>query len=531
MRDAWRLARVQWMGMLGLNRALHGPKRAAAVAKWVLLAAVIGLSVPVSLGSYYYLMAGGLAALGQLRLFPSVALAVCALLALITSAPRAGDALLAFKDYDRVLSLPVSLRAVAASRVMLVMSMEMLYALVAMAPAGAVYAYLARPPLIFYPIYIAAMLAAPAIPTVVGSAVGALLSRLVAGRRGGKTLHLIVLLAVTLGFMSLSMTSAAPERMAARLTDLGGLLGGAINRLYPLAPLFTAAVADLNLGAAALFVALSMGALWGATELLALSMRGAHEKLAAVPAAGRRGGGRVSSSPPLGALYAKEMRRYFASVIYVFNTGFGSILMVMGAVALRVMGLGKVLAMLEIAVPGGLPTGALLAAALSAMVTTVNTTGTTISLEGKHVWILKSLPLPAACLLLAKALVCLTMSLPFVALSVAIVAGALPLTAADIALMLLLPSLYAVFSALIGLWFNLRWHRFDWSNETAVVKQSMGALVPMLLSFALLAGPVMLYIRFPAARVEWLTAALVAAIDGLLALHLLRRGDALVRAL
>ena len=44
-------------------------------------------------------------------------------------------------------------------------------------------------------------------------------------------------------------------------------------------------------------------------------------------------------------------------------------------------------------------------------------------------------------------------------------------------------------AAVVGLWGNLRFHRFDWSNETAVVKQSLGALIPVLLGMLLTMAP------------------------------------------
>ena len=73
MRDAFLLFRVQWTGMVGLNRALHGRRKAGALIKWIAIAALVSIYLPGALGMYCYLMASGLQAVGQLRLFPSVA--------------------------------------------------------------------------------------------------------------------------------------------------------------------------------------------------------------------------------------------------------------------------------------------------------------------------------------------------------------------------------------------------------------------------------------------------------------------------
>lgn len=42
----------------------------------------------------------------------------------------------------------------------------------------------------------------------------------------------------------------------------------------------------------------------------------------------------LKSSTPLIALYKKDFKRYFASAVYVMNTGFGVVIMVLGAIAL-----------------------------------------------------------------------------------------------------------------------------------------------------------------------------------------------------
>ena len=45
--------------------------------------------------------------------------------------------------------------------------------------------------------------------------------------------------------------------------------------------------------------------------------------------------------------------------------------------------------------------------------------------------------------------------------------------------LLALPLAVAVFSAQFGLLCNLKWHRFDWTNEATVIKQSLAAALPI----------------------------------------------------
>ena len=51
-----------------------------------------------------------------------------------------------------------------------------------------------------------------------------------------------------------------------------------------------------------------------------------------------------------------------------------------------------------------------------------------------------------------------------------------------------------VFGALLGVVTNLRFPKFDYINETAVIKNSMSVMITMFASWGVLAAPVILYV-------------------------------------
>ena len=70
-------------------------------------------------------------------------------------------------------------------------------------------------------------------------------------------------------------------------------------------------------------------------------------------------------------------------------------------------------------------------------------------------------------------------------------------TAAEAAAVVLLPALMCVFGALLGVVANLRFPKFDYINETAVVKNSASVVIAMFGSWAVLAAPAILYFVLP----------------------------------
>ncbi|NLE70322.1 MAG: hypothetical protein GX611_09045, partial [Clostridiales bacterium] len=120
---------------------------------------------------------------------------------------------------------------------------------------------------------------------------------------------------------------------------------------------------------------------------------------------------------------------------------------------------------------------------LSMMAGSVFISAVSISMEGKALWILQSLPVKPIQALLAKAAAHFAISLPFVLAAGIILGVAFRLEAFIFVMCLLLPLLFTVFSAFLGLLLNLRFPKLNWRNETEPVKQSMSPFLAMTLGF------------------------------------------------
>ena len=113
-----------------------------------------------------------------------------------------------------------------------------------------------------------------------------------------------------------------------------------------------------------------------------------------------------------------------------------------------------------------------------------------VSLEGKSLWLLQSLPVPAWEALKAKLNLQLVLTAPLVLLCGACAAFALRASALETVLLLLVPLLYCVLLAALALLIGTVRADLHWTNEIAPIKQSMAVFVVLLLGwvFAILPG-------------------------------------------
>ena len=181
-----------------------------------------------------------------------------------------------------------------------------------------------------------------------------------------------------------------------------------------------------------------------------------------------------------GALVKKELGRFFGSSVYLLNAGIGALLMLIAAAFLVVKGRDvEVLAdQLGGLTPDLLP--ALAVVALCFLAGEVDLSTSSISLEGKTLWLMKSLPLAPWEIFRAKLLAHLVVCLPPLLLCEVAAIWALRPAPAMGVLLVVTPLAFAVCKAAAGLAINLRLPKLDWDNEAQPVKQSAASMIAVL---------------------------------------------------
>lgn len=199
---------------------------------------------------------------------------------------------------------------------------------------------------------------------------------------------------------------------------------------------------------------------------------------------------RVTAASSWQALFIKEGRRFFGSPIYLFNAGLGLLMLPAAGVAALFFRITLLSYLTQLETAGmHIPIVPTLAGSLCFMLSTIAITSSSISLEGKELWILKEAPIAPATLFSAKAGFQILLTLPCMFVALLCLGIALSLPPLGLAVVFFIGTLFSALTALLGLLVNLLFPRLDAPNDTVVVKQSAASMIGtfsgMILAFLL----------------------------------------------
>lgn len=491
MINIWRLTKLQLLSSFGLNKALHtkdpAERRKALLLSITIMAGV--LMIGAFSFSYSFMMAMAFEELGRMDLLLAIMMAVTSIVGFFTTVYKASGVLFSYKDYDMIMSLPVKTSHVVASRVLQLYVMNLFFTLLVMLPAGAVYAIQVNPGVLFYLFFLMTLLFITLLPIIAATIIGALISWVSSRFRASKMISVVFTFAVLILFMLGSFNLNGDQQ---ELADMGAGLGDAIFKLYPLASVYVDAVCSYRVSSLIFFIALSVLAFVLFSAVLATRYKAIHTGLMTSHSGSRYTMKPLQANSAFKALYLKELRRYFSSANYVLNTGIGMVLLLVMSVSLLFVSSEKLGVVLDI------PQLSEYLSTLSPLVVSLFvvlscTTASSISLEGNHLWILQSSPVSKPAIILSKVAVNLTITLPVIAVSWVLLIYTLQAGWMESILMLVIPVIYACYSAMLGVIVNLKLPKLDWTSEVAVIKQSAAVLVSMILGFISLVVPAALF--------------------------------------
>ena len=188
----------------------------------------------------------------------------------------------------------------------------------------------------------------------------------------------------------------------------------------------------------------------------------------------------LSRSSVSGALLRKELKRFTSSSTYMLNCGLGTVFILLAAGYLIFK--GSELNGMVSAAPFLNNFKALAAAVVVAFVVSMNNiTAPSISLEGKNIWILQSMPVPAWQVLKAKLNLHISITTIPVVIFVVCADIVLGIDIFSAVLLLLFSIIFVLFTACLGLMINLKMPNLNAKNETAAVKQNIGIMLAMFI--------------------------------------------------
>ena len=441
----------------------------AAVAGYIILFAVVMAGI---LGGMFTMLSLSLceplAAVGMDWLYFALMGLLATLLGAFGSVFNTYSGLYLAKDNDLLLSMPIPVGTLMASRLLSVYLMGLMYSAVAIVPTVIVYWAVV-------PVTAGAVLGGVLLVLLISvfvltlaCALGWVVAKISLKLKHKSFVTVLVSLAFIGGYYFFYFKAQAViEDLLANAAVYGARIRGAA---YPLYLLGRVGIGD---GAAMLAVSAVVLALFAALWAL---LRRSFLKIATATGYAERRRYREQAAvrrSASAALLAKELGRFASSPNYMLNCGMGTLLMPVAAVAL-LWRRGALLTALN-GVFGGdaadmLPV--LLAAAVCLLAAMNDMAAPSVSLEGKSLWLSQSLPVTPWQVLRAK----LTMQLLLTAVPVAVclvcAALAVPMTAAELAMLTAVSLLFTAFSALLGLFLGLRMPNLTWTREIIPIKQS-----------------------------------------------------------
>ena len=436
----------------------------------------------------FFALGSELAPAGYLFVIPAVAFVVNTVISFLTCISTASGNLIRIRDGDILFSLPVSHRTVLAAKLAVLYVFELIYTLILLLPASAAYFYYGNANAASVIACVISLFAAPLIPMFIGvfaSFFGSLVTRRM---RHKNIIATVLFLALFCAYFIFASDSAG---------FINGLMNNAvairdsIKAYYFPAALYCNAM-DGNVLHSLLLLA--AGAIPLIVSLFLFS--GVYSSLVSAATSTLQNGSKIkhseekafAASSPLKSFTAKEFKHYFSSVIYMMNTVTSPLMSVLLTILIftrkeivssfsQISSFGSIFAIYVFV--------------STACICMMPTTASSISLEGKRIWLIHSLPVNKKTVLNAKALMNLIICTVFILINcvLLIVLGGYGILE-SLSYFIIAFSCASV-SSVSGLLINLWKPRLDYVNETQVIKQSIAALLS-LLSGALITGAALL---------------------------------------
>ena len=187
---------------------------------------------------------------------------------------------------------------------------------------------------------------------------------------------------------------------------------------------------------------------------------------------------RVKAKSVNSAMLNKEFRRFFSSPNYMLNCGLGILILIGAGVFVLIK--GQWLADNITWMLGSENFICVAAAALVCLIASMNDmSAPSISLEGKSIWLAQSLPITSWQAIKAKRNMHLVLTgVPAFICSVCAIIALKP-TPLGAVMMIAMPAAFILFFSMFGLMLNLKYPNLNWTNEITPIKQSMSVFVSM----------------------------------------------------
>lgn len=512
MADFFRLVKIELLSLFGINKVIKSKdkseKKKLAVFLSIILFSVGGavfLSIMLNIAfANVFNETGGPQAV---RMLASMMYPLTFILLVAMTIHNVNGVLFGFKDYEILMSLPIKTSAVISAKLFFMYILDLASVMTLLIPCYFLYGWFNDSGATYYVVNSLMLFVLPLIPMAVSIMAGTLVT-FISSRMQRRSLFEIIITMLFLCLL-LSMNFLGEKEIAS--------VGSAFDKGW-ITTVYTKISCDLNLW----YILGFLGVTAVSTAAVYVVLIKFYKPInSALLSRGNKSNFVLKAqkqTSPIKALFVSELKRFFSLPVYVLNTavsGLIGILMIVisvikggvsktgmyGLITGGVTESGNGVAMLSLMI-------ALLPIFVAGMTSTLTTTASSISIEGKTLWIVKSCPIKNKDLITVKLLLDWVIFVPITAVSEILLAVLFKFPVVDGIIITLTGMVFAVFAGVIGLIINVRHPLYDWETEAKPVKQSIASVYNMIfvwLSALVTGGVTGIVYKFVSYRIALIT--------------------------
>ncbi len=406
---------------------------------------------------------------------------------------KTGPLIFNCKDDQLLLSLPIKRRTVLFIRVFKFYVFELLFNSMFLFPI--MLAYIRWDPNITWTYFLTSFIMLfflPIIPIVISCIIGVITSSLSSRFKYKNAATIIISMVFIVGIMYISMNM---DGMMNYIIEHATSMNDLITKIYYPAGVYAKLVTEFNILDLLIFILVNIVIFTVAIFALSKVYFKINSRLKKVTTSNKKikvDDLVIKKSSQTTALIKKEMTTFFKVPVFIINAGFALVLFIIAVIGI-VIKFDSVIPMLTSEEAGlgltpelinnNIPVFIFVVISITAYMTSI--TNSVISLEGKSISILKSLPIKTKTILMGKVLSALTITTPIILVGDIILFIRFKVSIIECLLLLILSILIPLVSHFIGIIINLKYPKLDWESPADVVKQSTSSFIAVMLGMLL----------------------------------------------
>ena len=465
-----------------MNLFKYKTKANSSKLKKMLLPIFLFILLGFSVGMYAYGIAEMLKPMNLTYIMLTIFLAGVTVFTFMEGIYKSQGILFDSKDNDLLFSLPIRKGYILSARIIKLLLFEYLYNLMFFLPAIVVYIYFENPSINFYLITLLITILIPIIPTIVSCFFGYAIKMFSSKVKSKRLIQTILTGILMVGLILISTkTNDFINNIAKNATSINDFLtkiyypiGAYINLITKFDMIELVKLVLIHIIPLVLFIMLGQIFYFRIISNFkgsSVSKKSKNKKLS------------IKTNKPIVSLTKKELRRYFSSTIYIFNTAVGMIIVVFATILLCTKGEGAIDIFKNNNGEAITSLSTMYYVIIYFALAFTSISSSSISLEGKTINITKTLPIDYKLIFKSKILTCFILELPLVLVSE--LAFVIRYNMGIIYFLQLIGLSIGIilFNAVVGLIANLKFPKLNATSDTEVVKQSMSATISVMGGF------------------------------------------------